>query len=171
VKREEFERFFRDFLNQMADGAVLIIEHQDSSRFIQFAKYCPDRSHTILHFGFPDAPWSRQYFDPLTKVFQTLGIDFSITTGEGLIHRFLEIDFEKEDLEHKISRGAHIARVAFEVMGLDENAKYRIHFKGNISNEAARPALLILRDHPSKLVRILSGKFLRKIETPSKDKE
>ena len=116
VRPEEFERFLRDFLNQGAEGSLLFIEHENSSRFVQFAKYCSNQRETILHFGFPDAPWSRQYFGPLEKAFQTLGIEFNITAGEALIHRFLEIDLGKEDLENKILIGAHVARVAFEVV-------------------------------------------------------
>jgi hypothetical protein len=165
VKSEEFERFLRGFVDQGADGSLMFIDHQDSERFVQFAKNCSDQRQTILHFGFPDAPWSREYLDPLAKKFQTLGIDFKITTGEGLIHRFLEIDLEKEDLENKISEGAHIARATFEVMGLDESARYRIYFKGGISKEAARPSLEALSDAPNKLVRRLSRHYLKKINS------
>lgn len=165
VKPEEFGRFLRDFLNQGADGSLLFIQHEASPKFVQFAKYCSDQRQTILHFGFLDAPWSREYLDPLAKKFQTLGIDFKITTGEGLIHRFLEIDLEKEDLENKISKGAHIARVVFEVMGLSENDSFKVHFEGDLSVEAARPSLEALRDAPNKLVRRLSRHYSKKLNS------
>jgi hypothetical protein len=162
VRPEEFERFLGEFLNQGAEGSLLFIQHENSPRFVQFAKYCSNQGQTILHFGFPDAPWSRQYFDPLAKTFQTLGIEFNITTGEGLIHKFLEIDLEKEDLQNKILMGAHLARVAFKVMGVGENERFKVQFKGDLSVEAARPSIELLRDAPNKLVRRLSRHYSKK---------
>ncbi len=163
VKPEEFAGFLRDFLKQGADDSLMFIQHEASPRFVQFAKYCSDQGQIILHLGFPDAPWSREYFDSLAKRLQALGIDFKITTGEGLIHRFLEIDLGKEDLENKISNGAHIARVVFEAMGLSESDNFKVYFEGGLSAEAARPSLEALRDDPNKLVRRLSRHYLEKL--------
>jgi hypothetical protein len=169
VRGEEFERFFQDFLSQMTDGSVVIVEHQGSLRFVQFAKHHKQQQQPILHFGFPDAPWSRQYFGPLVKMFQTNGIDFNIvSTGEDGVRRFLEIDLDKEDLKDTVASGANIARLAFESMGLDQSATFRIHFKGGISPEAARPSLELLRDAPNKLVRRVSRHYLDKMKAKKK---
>jgi hypothetical protein len=169
VRQGEFEKFFRVLLTECADGSLLFIQHEGSQRFVQFVKYSLNQEHSLLHFGFPDAPWSRQYFDSLTETFQKLGFDIKITTGEGLIRRFLEIDLEEADLENKVSKGVQIARVAFETMGLTKAETFKANFQAKLSTEAARPALETLRGHPSKLVRRLSLKFLTRLED-AKDK-
>jgi hypothetical protein len=149
----------------------MFIEHEGSDRFVQFAKYQLDNSRTILHFGFPDAPWSRQYFDTIVKMLQTLNISHKITTGGAQIHRFAEVDLVLDDLDNTVTIGARIAQAAFEVMGLTENARFKIHYRGDLSPEAARSSLETLREQPNKLVRTLSRFYLKKLDGKKKSKD
>jgi hypothetical protein len=154
IKPREFDKFLRDFAIQSTDGSLMFIQPEGSSSFAQFGKHSSDRGQTILQFEFPDTPWSHR----LTQTLKTSGIDCSTVDGGWLVHRFLETD----SLENQISTGARIAQIAFEVMGLDENASFQIHFKANLSTQAAVPALERLSSHPSKLVRVVSRRSLRK---------
>jgi hypothetical protein len=149
----------------------MFIEHEGSDRFVQFAKYQLDNSRTILHFGFPDAPWSRQYFDAIVKVLEKLDVGHKITTGEAQIHRFVEVDLALDDIENTVSIGARIAKAAFEVMGLSENARFKIHYRGDLSPEAARSSLETLREQPNKLVRVLSRYYLKKLNGKKRSKD
>jgi hypothetical protein len=169
VMPREFEKFLRVFLTDCVDDSFLFVRHENSKRFVQFAKRGQNEGQVFLHFGFPDAPWSREYFDPMAQMFQTMGIDFNIvTTGDDMVRRFLEITLVNEDLDVEISRGAHIARVAFEVMGLSESETFKVNFEAKLKTEAARPALEALRDAPNKLVRRFSRHYLKKLNGKKK---
>jgi len=171
IKSEEFKKYLGGFLSQCSEGSLMFIEHEDSDRFVQFAKYQLDNSRTILHFGFPDAPWSRQYFDTIVNMLQTLDISHKITTGEAQIQRFVEVDLVLDDLENTVSIGARIAQATFEVMGLTENARFKIHYRGDLSPEAARSSLETLREQPNRLVRTLSRYYLRKLSDKKKSRD
>ncbi len=161
VKSEGFEKYLKNFLSQCADGSLMFIEHAGSVRFVQFA--IRNNSHIILHFGFPDAPWSREYFAPVMKQLQTLKIDYNVTTCEGPTRRFLEVYLSLDDQAKAASVGAQIARVAFEAMGLTESARFKIHYEGELSPEAVRSSLEPLGQQPNKLIRTLSRYYLKRL--------
>lgn len=54
VKLTDIKRFVQGLLDQCVDGSILIIEHEKSERFIQFALYSSG-DRPVLHFGFPKA--------------------------------------------------------------------------------------------------------------------
>jgi hypothetical protein len=147
----------------------MFIEHAGSVRFVQFA--IRNNSHIILHFGFPDAPWSREYFAPVMKQLQTLKINYNITTCEGPTRRFLEVYLSLDDQAKTASVGAQIARVAFEVMGLTESARFKIHYEGELSPETVRSSLEPLGQQPNKVLRKLSRYYLKKLDDKKRSKE
>ena len=146
----------------------MFIHHDDSERFLQFAKCRSNQGQMFLHFGFPDAPWSRQYFESIVKMVQTSGITYNITPVEGLVRRFLEIDFSTEDPTKAITAAACIARAAFEAMGLNKSARFKIHYRGSLSREAARRSFETLGEQPSKIARALSRHYLKKLNAKTK---
>ncbi len=168
IKSEEFEKYLRALLSECADGSLMFIDHEGSERFLQFAKYRSNQGQTILHFGFPDAPWSRQYFESIVKLFQTSGITYNITPGEGLVQRFLQTDLTTEDPKKAITTAAFIARATFGAMGLSESSRFKIHYRGNLSREAIRPSLETLSEQPSKTARTLSQYYLKKLDAKAR---
>jgi hypothetical protein len=80
------------------------------------------------------------------------------------------VDLVLDDVENTVSIGARIAQAAFEVMGLGEDARFKIHYKGNLSPEAARSSLQTLREQPNKLVRTLSRYYLKKLDGKKKSR-
>ena len=140
----------------------MFIDHRPTKAFIQFAKYvCGDKQ--ILHFGFPEADWSREYFGRVTAILKEAGeqLKFVSVKARG-VTRFLEVEYDLSR-QDTISRGADLARKAFRAMGLPEDARYQIHYEGALITAAQEPALHALQSHPKNLVRRWARMRLRKM--------
>lgn len=139
VKRNEFERFLRGLIVQSAHGAILFIEHEGSDRFVQFAKYVTIESGTIINFGFPDAPWSQNYFKPLMEALESAGVDYHIqSTGDdhGFVSRFIDVNMKVDNIDKVAKELARIAHISFETMGLGNSEKFQIHYEGDMDRNA-----------------------------------
>jgi hypothetical protein len=124
----DFQSFTESLFSQGGGGALLFIHHEGTDRFVQFAKYLSPKR--MIHFGFPDAPWSRSYFPAVQNALSAAGFSCyeSPTKDDHQTLRFLCID--------DISTGrkaAEIALIAFTAMGLGAEATYTIHQEGSIS--------------------------------------
>jgi len=151
----DLERFFDSLMNRSTLGSLLFIKHQKSERFIQFAKHGSESS-PVLHFGFPDAPWSRQYFSPLVSALQENGFQCRIRgTGIEPTVRFLEVDIPVGPDTTK--RGAFLARISLECMGLDATEKLRVHLEGEVSRETALSDVKQLQEHSNPVIRRLGN--------------
>src|SRR5262245_34545701 len=127
--RDSIERFVRDLIAQGGDGSLLIICHEGSDRFVQFAKYIISAQKRNLRFGFPDAPWSRNYFEPVKEALLAEGFLCSEEhMAESDVRRFLVVDNIRTS-----SDASQIAAIAFSAMGLDADATYAVNFEGPVS--------------------------------------
>lgn len=120
------EKFLGDLLERGADGTVLIITHVGTGHFVQFVKYFDPQGARRLHFGFPDAPWSREYFSAVRQALQAMGIALRTesTQREG-VRRFLVA----EDLDD-IGVAKDIAIAALGAIGLNREDEFRAQFDG-----------------------------------------
>ena len=125
----ELERFLKNLIGEFTDGSVLIVEDRKTKRFIQFAK----KAKVILHFGFPDAPWSRKYFTRVEDAFKKKNIQFTINpTGEEIVTKFLDIEISK------IDKGVELAKTAFSAMDIPASGHFRAYYKGELTENALR---------------------------------
>lgn len=130
---DRFSWLIRGLVETMRDGSVLVIEHEGSDRFTQFARYSEPSGEVVLSFGFPDAGWSSGYFEELKRVFSQHGIDYTIAeTGDAATPRFMEVECRGDVVES----GARLARLAFEVMGAGKNARFCGYLKGDLDSGA-----------------------------------
>lgn len=128
---DEFEGPLRQLAELMAEESVYIIEHLGSPRFIQFRKL----KHGVL-FGFPDAPWARNYFDKLAGALCRAGESVEIVpTNDAPVTRFLEVRLAGETEVVGLA-AVRVARIAATAMELSEGASFRGHFKGDFDPEA-----------------------------------
>lgn len=132
----------------MEDGSVLVIEHEGSDRFIQFVKY--ERSAgTVLGFAFPDAPWSRPYFEPLRTALAERGVDYSVSeTSDEATSRFLEVECSRDP----IASALELAQIAVSVMGLRDDDRFCAYLKGDLDSGAVL----------SKSVHAIRARFARR---------
>jgi hypothetical protein len=141
---KDFPRFTDSLISQGGDGALLFIRHDGSERFVQFAKHLSPMP--TIHFGFPDAPWSRNYFSTVHD--SLCAADFRCyersTPDTADVPRFLCIDEINSPTE-----ATEIARVAFSAMGVDDHATYTIHQEGPVSLAEWRRYKL-LRNKPKR---------------------
>ena len=124
----DFQRFTESLFSQGGDGALLFIHHEGSDRFVQFAKYLAPKR--MVHFGFPDAPWSRSYYPAVQSALSAACFPCyeSPTKDDYKTLRFVCID----DIS-SAQKAAEIALVAFTAMGLGAEATYTIHQEGLVN--------------------------------------
>jgi hypothetical protein len=128
VAPEGFSEFTESLLAQGGHGTLLFFRHEGSPWFVQFAKcLAPKR---MIHFAFPDAPWSRDFYEPVQSALAAAGYRCGSrdTGNDRQTRRFLCID----DI-WTAEQAAEIARVAFSGMGLSKDAKYTVHLEGTPS--------------------------------------
>jgi hypothetical protein len=128
VASMDFYRFTESLFSQGGDGALLFLHHEGSDCFVQFAKYLSPKR--MVHFGFPDAPWSRSYYRVVQSALTAAGFPCyeKPTKNDHGTLRFLCID----DIS-TAQKAAEIALVAFTAMGLGPEAKYTIYQEGLVS--------------------------------------
>lgn len=91
-RRHDLPRFLDQWVKYGCAGAVLMIEHETSERFLQFTKSLASDGEWDLSFDFPDAPWSRAYYPNMCAILDLRGFRFEeIETGEGPTTRFLRV--------------------------------------------------------------------------------
>ena len=127
-----FEWLLDGLMDTMRDGSVLVIEHEGSDRFIQFVKY-ERPSGVVVSFAFPDAPWSREYFDSLRMALADRSIDYSVSeTGDEMTRRFLEVECKGDPVESALE----LAGMATAVMDLGDGDRFCAHLTGDLDSEA-----------------------------------
>lgn len=125
-RADQFELFLTTLEMGGRDGGLLFIEHEGSERFVQFVKVGDDpNDRTSLRLGFPDAPWSHSYFEPVREALITAGFPLAESQGTTGM-RFL-------DANHlTVPRAAEAARSCFAAMGIGADARFTLHFAGAV---------------------------------------
>jgi hypothetical protein len=130
VKLSQLEPTFRFVIERMAKGTVVIIEEPRTRNFVQFYKDASDSGDPALVFSFPDAPWSRSYFETLLKDVASRGVAHRIVGTPTLeTPRFLELP--------GITSAAHaleVARWGLENIGVDVDSELRVIVKEPLIN-------------------------------------
>ena len=133
--QDRFEWLLKTLLETLKDESVLMIEHQGSDRFIQFVK-TSSAAGRCLGFGFPDAPWSRAYFEPVCTVLEEHGFEPSKSkAGDENIPRFVEVEFIGADAQ-QIAKAVEVAQLACQAVGLGESDRYTAHFRGELDSKS-----------------------------------
>lgn len=110
----------------------LVLEHEGADRFLQFTSLEASSGDPLLGFAFPDAPWSRRYFEPLRAALSEHGIDFAVSeTGDEHTPRFIELECKG----HAIGRALDVARIACGVMGLGEADRFSGRLEGEFDSQ------------------------------------
>lgn len=129
VTTDKFEWLLEGLAKTTQDGTVLIIEHEGSTRFLQFVTHNTP-SGACLGFSFPDAPWSREYFDMLRMELSNEGFEVGIgRTGDEPVRRFLEVELQGS-VGEQIKSALRVAAAACRVMNLNNDQKFTAHFRG-----------------------------------------
>ena len=144
VDINDFQRFVKGLIKQGTNGSLMFINHQESKRFVQFAKCEINGPGTIINFGFPDAPWSRNYFSPMVEAFKNFNVEYEIqetSDDSDFVTRFIDVNIKVDDIEKSMAELCRAAKIAFKVMKVKENDKFRIHFEGNLRLASIRDKL------------------------------
>jgi hypothetical protein len=151
---ERFPWLIAGLATQMKDGGVLVIQHEGSPRFVQFVLSCSNPREACLGFGFPDAPWSRPYFEPVRNALTDLGyMIHESPTGDLSVSRFLELEIPGP-LEAWQTAGSQVAAAAFQAMGVPSTDTFVAHLEGEIDSDR------IVRDSLNRL-RVEKGEARR----------
>jgi hypothetical protein len=133
LQRDRFDWLLRGLAETTKEGAVLLIEHQVSDRFIRFVK-TRNAAGMCLGFAFAEAPWSRAYFETLCKALSEHGFDFARSeTGDENVPCFVEVEFAGSPTEQR-SGAVRVAEIACQVMGLGEEERFTAHVRGELDS-------------------------------------
>ncbi len=126
---DEFERFLEGLIVQGSEGSILIVEDKKTKKFVQFVKLGKSKK-AKLHFGFPDAPWSKRYFQRVEDAFKKRNIQYTINpTGEDVVTRFLDVDI------FEINKGVEIAKIAFHAMDIPASGHFQAYYAGDLDED------------------------------------
>jgi hypothetical protein len=130
-------KYFTTLIEVCKENSLLFIKHKDTGYFIQYAKYVMKNNEINLHFGFPDAPWSRAIFSSIQNIFKNNDIKYNITdTTSNLVTRFLEVNFIANEIV-----AIKISKLAFKAMGLSEKDNYILYYQADLDEKAIRENL------------------------------
>jgi hypothetical protein len=163
---EEFARTFAS----MAQGSVLIVEHDGSDRFLQFRK--PADTGTALQnivFGFPDVKWSRGYFDSVVAALRSEGFTFDVTAqpnDAGPPVRFAEA-FLYGDREGIGREARRLATTVAPAIEFDEAARFTFHIEGSedpaIGRRLKETTWVAMAESESAVARFYGRRQLKKL--------
>jgi hypothetical protein len=133
----DVEKYLTTLVEECKDYSLLFIEHKNTKYFIQFAKYVMKNNNINLHFGFPDAPWSRGFFSIIQDLFKKENIEYCIVdTSAEKVPKFLEVNFIENN-----KTAIKIAKLTFKAMGLSAQDNYVLYFKAELDEKAIRENL------------------------------
>jgi len=125
---EDFPRFLASLMVQFSDGGLLFFEHEGSERSMQFVKYIKDGKES-LHFSFPEAPWSRDFFEGVKQRLLDEKIVFSIVkTDREPTKAFLDV----ADIP-SIEQAVAISKLAMSAMNLSLHDTFTAYFRGKVN--------------------------------------
>jgi len=171
IETDGFARYIKIFIQQFGTGSVLLIKHEGSNKFIQFAKY-GDKKNDVLRYGFPCARWSQNYFDNVKKRLVEKNLNVQVQpTGNDHIKSFLEIDFL--DLsDGGIDVMVDVARTTFQALAIPDTERYKINFSGARSaNYEQEIVERVVQDEKSPIIfRFFAKKMKRNSTMPTATK-
>jgi hypothetical protein len=121
----ELPRYLEGLLDVFSDGSALIIQHQDSKRFVLFYKVIRGNKR-CLSFTFPDASWSLNYLPELEKIFKKENIKYLTQSKCGTeCQKNLTVSYISD-----IGFALSLFKLSLYVMELDEKAIFEVHYEG-----------------------------------------
>lgn len=127
IPQLDLETYLDILLRSGFEGGFIVIRLPKDPRFIQFARRY--EGHPGLELGFPNAPWSREYFRVLQQVLQRHEIPYftkrMAEEGEEPVTEFLYVNSGED-----VYAAGDLSRTIFqEVFGLDEDTRVELYFR------------------------------------------
>lgn len=125
VPIRDLRRHLEFLLGIAKPGSFLIFKDRNSLRSVQFRKDVDERGAGFLALDFPDAPWSRCYFEGVARVLKTHSVHFDLVPTEfPECRRFLVV----ENIE-SAEEAQKIAELIFRELGFEGNDKVDVTLK------------------------------------------
>lgn len=135
--------FFCSLLLKCTPGTILFVTHVETGFFLQFVKYYRDDEEAVMHFGFPDAPWSWEAFVKLEDLLKAKQVKFEIQrTGEKEpVRAFINI------FELGIEEAVQVTNLAIQAMDLSTSDNYSVHYEGGIAEDGHAKAIAYILEN------------------------
>lgn len=129
IQQADIGTTLENFFRVHTERAVIVFQPKRiRDRFIQFRIARDEDGNKILVFGFPDAPWSRDYYRMIFSELTKCGFSpMQVSTGESRIREFLEVEISSVDVSEQ---GTKIAKVAFAIMEVTSNSSLGVRTNG-----------------------------------------
>ena len=129
ISQQDLGTFLEVLLFRGYDRGRLFIRIPNDIRFLQFSKYIDKHSSVGLHFDFPLADWSRNYYERLKIALANAGFQFEIKpTGDDRIREFIVVEL-RQNLESALSLALLVLQ---DIYGLNQNDPIELYFE-NVS--------------------------------------
>jgi len=129
ISQQDLGTFLEVLLFRGYDRGRLFIRIPNDIRFLQFSKYIDKDSSVGLHFDFPLAEWSTNYYGPLKIALANAGFLFDIKpTGDGRIPEFIVVEL-KQNSKSALTLALLVLQ---DIYGLNENDPIELYFE-NVS--------------------------------------
>lgn len=127
---EALHKHFEDFLLQFDVGSILFVTHKKMKYFVQFVLESRNGDSFVLKYGFPDAPWSRDFFPNVQKSMEDNHVKFELKrTGDFKVSRFLEV--RTSDLNEAVT----LAQMTVEALDLSIHDSYFVHYDASFRED------------------------------------
>ena len=126
VGQGDFRSYIEALLHRGYERGFMIIEARDRKRFIQFTKYIKQKKQVGLQFDFPRAPWSVEYFEPLTELLNQRKFEYELQQvnpspdrrSEDQVSEFIVVDL-KQDLDAAVELTKLVLLEIFKLSPVD----------------------------------------------------
>ena len=162
--RYEFEASLHDLLLSMKDGATMTVSHRDSPLYIRFRRDRGLYRRCDLLVDVPRADWSEPRLDALREHLDRKCIDGVESPDEPGV--LLRVRLHVPDVWAPASgaAGARVAWELFEVLGLNEGARFKLASTGEHSARAVRSSAEDWKRGKNPLLRWVARSCMKDFE-------
>jgi hypothetical protein len=161
VRFDDLDRFFASWVADLATGTVIVLRDDATHHFVQFVLN-KDHEAPELDLGFPDAPWSRDFFENVRVAVEEAGFSTRIQgTDSKAVGRFLEATVRGGD-EPLTAKAIRLTTTVLRAMGHDETTRLTVWAEGRVDADALAREAAKLREHRSPVVRAFGRRMKRR---------
>jgi hypothetical protein len=137
---ENLPKFIGSLVHQMVEESLLFLDADNTVFFLQFKLLRVTQDSSEIEFMFPNATWSRDFFEILKNRLFILGYNPEVvetTDNEAEEIKtvlFVRFSGTRKKLE---DQALAIASTAFSVLGLDVKHPLTIHYEGQLDPKRA----------------------------------
>ena len=138
VRLSGFKKYIDNLFLRGEPGSFIVIEHEDSDRFLQLALRDVSGNFLSFELGFPKVIWSAPYYDSVAQVANELGLDVNEEPGlrADPVTTFMRIS-KKDSYPAVLELACELINRVCRTIELGDSTKFTVHFEGDFTGSRA----------------------------------